>query len=188
MQFDSEFDKLLKKRLRAKAITTRYTTKADLVGYYQARQAHGEIKSWRTAIVADLAAITGLKEKNLQRRFDPSRLNAKVSPKNAKEYEALGKKLGVTRTPPPEGFKIVWNADLCISAKCGYVRGSTVTFSGAAAQALLDNPKIHLVIDAYFTDGGLSEVTDLQEINSDDSPVWGVKKMNFLKVNPKRKK
>ena len=136
----------------------------------------------------DLAALTGLKEKNLQRRFDPSRLNSKVSPKNAKEYEALGKHLGVTRTPPPEGFKIVWNADLCISAKCGYVRGSTVTFTGAAAQALLDNPKIHLVIDAYFTDGGLAVVDDLQEINSDDSPVWDVRKVNWLKVNPKRKK
>lgn len=188
MQFDSEFDKLLKKKLRAKAITTSYTTKAELIGYYQARQAKGEIKSWRQAIVHDLAAITGLKEKNLQRRFDPSRLNAKVSPKNAAEYAALGKKLGVTRTPPAEGFKIVWNADLCISASCGYIRGSTVTFTGAAAQALLDNPKIHLVVDAYFTDGGLPLVDDLSEINSDDSPVWDVRKVNFLKVNPKRKK
>ncbi len=210
MKFPSpEWDKLLKKKLRAKAVTISYSTKAELVAYYQSRKDEGEIKSWKKALVDDILAYkrgilpparTGDKkadkaalaeyqrqEKNVGKRFEPKRLG-EPEPKNVAEYAALGKKLGVTRTPPPEGFKINWNADLCISNKCGYIRGFTTTFTGQAAQDLLDTPKIYLVVDAYFTDGGLDVVDDLSEINSEDSPVNGVKKVNWLRVNPRKKK
>lgn len=183
MRFENDaWDQFLGEKLIEQATPVYLSTKAQLIQHYQQLQGEGTVKSWRQAIVHDLAAITGKKEKNLQRRFDPSR-RANPEKKNAAEYAALGKQIGaVGYKAPPGGFKISWGATLWISKKA-YDRSHSVTFVGAAAQNLLDEPRWWKVLDAYFTDGGLAVVVDIDDIDPDEeSPVEGVDMIDYLIV------
>lgn len=176
------WDQLLGEKLIEKAIPTYHTTKAEIVEYYQQRKDAGEIKSWRKALVHDLAAITGKKEKNLQRRFDPSRVK-NPEKKNAAQYEALGLTLGVKGyKAPPGGFKVSWGASIWISKKA-FDRSYSTNFTGEAAQALLDNPRWSTVLDAYFTDGGQRSVENLDELDPEQNPVEDIDVIDYLIVD-----
>jgi hypothetical protein len=93
-----EFQERLKEQVDAISTPIYMTTKAEIVDYYKDTQGKG----WKQAIVKDLSAITGMKTKNLERRFDPSRLQ-NVEKRNAAQYAALGKQL------PPKGRRLPSN-------------------------------------------------------------------------------
>jgi hypothetical protein len=74
-------------------------TKADIIAYYQAVYPAKGKGSWKQRLVNDLAGITGLKPKNLEKRFDTQR-RGNPELRNAAQYQELGDQL-----PPkaPEG-------------------------------------------------------------------------------------
>lgn len=115
----------------AKFTSSYMSSKQELVQHYQQTY----LKGWKQQLVKDLAAQTGIKPKNLERRFDPSRLNAKTSAKNAAQYKALGEKF------PP--IKTLKNDQITVTIK-GHqgVRERTwsTTFTGPDAYAFANNP------------------------------------------------
>lgn len=129
-------------------------SKSEIVEYY--RDTYG--KGWKQKIVHDLSDITGLKPKNLERRFDPSRLN--VVPRTAKakaEYEALGKTLGVQHyEPPPGGYTVFFDMLIRISKDC-YPRSKTMHVTGADAYLLANDPSFASLFLIYFGDQDTGE-------------------------------
>jgi len=101
-------------------------TKGDIVSRYQ--QEYG--KGWKQKLVHDLSPLTmnkkgePMKPKNLERRFDPSRLsNVPRTKKEKGQYEALGKMLKPTpdtsKPPtykyPPGGLNINFRGRIKVS-------------------------------------------------------------------------
>lgn len=166
-EFKSDFDQDLKAALQEKSTPVYMTQKAELVDYYQQRQANGEIKSWKQAIIADLQALyPDLKYKTAEKRFDAQR-RYNTEPKNAAQYAALGRELGVIvdYKAPAGGFSVQWLATIHIS-KNGYDRSHTNDFTGDAAQDLLDHAQWSTVMDAYFAESGQeSPVVDIDMLD-----------------------
>lgn len=69
------------------------SSKQDIVAHYKSLYPARGKGSWKRHLVADLSKITGIKEKSLERRFDPSRID-KPEKQTKSQYEALGKTLG----------------------------------------------------------------------------------------------
>lgn len=74
------------------------TTKAEIIDYYRETYKGRGTEGWKQHIVKDLAAQTGIKSKNLERRFDPSRIN-NPEKRNVSQYKALGEKLPLKKEP-----------------------------------------------------------------------------------------
>jgi hypothetical protein len=142
--------------------------KHEIVDHYQ--DTYG--KAWKQQIVKDLAPITGIKPKNLERRFDPSRLQQVPRTAKAKEeYAALGRRLPPQKTPPSGGYKVTGKGQLKISEGSTKKRGSrprnryekfsfTINISGAEAQELLQNPNFDTVFLGYFENHDSNPVTE----------------------------
>lgn len=131
------------------------TGKDQIVAYY--RDTYGT--KWRGAIVQELAPITGLKKKSLQRRFDPSRLSSRPRTAKAKdEYRQLGEKLPpVDRTPNKSSITIT------VKGKSeGRKRTVTATFSGVEAYKFVNDPEFIDIWEDYGVDGGLFEGGDYE--------------------------
>ncbi len=144
------YDAPLKKRVDKLSTPIFLRTKAELVDYYQ--QHHGKAgskDSWKKAIIKDLAAETGKKEKSLEKRFDKQRLE-KVEKKTASQYVDLGKKIGQVGTRPPKGYQIYFVVDIKISGKCGNIRSHTETLTGSAAYDFSQNPSWDTLMMLYF--------------------------------------
>lgn len=83
-------------------------TKAEVVEYYRETYKGRGKESWKQHLVSDLSRITGIKPKNLERRFDPSRIS-NPEKRNADQYRQLGEQL-----PPiaPDGgyhvYGVIW--------------------------------------------------------------------------------
>lgn len=117
-----------------KATTPRYLSgKAEIVEHY--RDTYG--KGWKQTLVRDLSAVTGIKPKSLERRFDPSRLD--VQPRTAKakaEYQQLGQTLSpVGRDLKGKGITLTFSG-----VQNGRERTITHTMSGARAQMFVNDP------------------------------------------------
>lgn len=81
------------------------TTKAGVVEAYQKKYQKLGKDGWKQNIVRDLAKLTGMKEKNLDRRFNPSRLNNVPRRKaEQQQYIELGKQFGPL--PPRYGYHV----------------------------------------------------------------------------------
>lgn len=111
-------------------------TKAEIIEHYRATypaRGHG---SWKSRLVNDLAAITGMKPKNLERRFDPSRIEH--VPRTAREkdqYKELGEQ--IAPKAPAGGFHITGTVHIRYSSDCEE-REIDETVAGEDAQGLVD--------------------------------------------------
>jgi hypothetical protein len=75
------------------------STKNELISYYQETyQGRGQA-GWKQHLVQDLARTTGMKPKNLERRFDPSRIDKRPNKRQQAQYQELGKQLPQKKTP-----------------------------------------------------------------------------------------
>ena len=114
-------------------------TKAEIVAWYQAHYTGKGAASWKQRLVNDLAKITGMKTKNLERRFDPSRINNVPRRKlEQDQYKALGAQIGVQ--PPPYGYKVEF--DGWIHWSTCEKRSFTVTITGQWAAQVAKNPPL----------------------------------------------
>lgn len=79
------------------------TTKAEVIeGYQQQYKGRGQA-GWKQRIVHDLAQLTGMKPKNLEKRFDTQR-RGNPEKRNAEQYKTLGESL--PPIPPENGFHV----------------------------------------------------------------------------------
>lgn len=143
-----DYDDRLQRKID-KISTVRYlSTKAEIIDYY--RDNHPKGKTWKQAITGALSEITGLKPKNLEKRFDPQRLN-NVEKKNADQYKELGQKIGpIERIPPSEGIEIYFYLDLKISDECGNFREFTVQLTGPDAYDVANGGGFTKLMQLYF--------------------------------------
>lgn len=101
------FQERLQDKIDALSTPIYRSSKAEIVDYY--KDTYGA-KGWKQALVKDLSPIAGIKPKNLERRFDPSRLN-NVERRNAGQYAALGKKL------PPKAKRLPTNIHIKVKGQ-----------------------------------------------------------------------
>lgn len=75
------------------------STKGELIAYYkETYQGRGK-EGWKQHLVNDLARTTGMKPKNLERRFDPSRIDKRPNARQQEQYKELGRELPQKKTP-----------------------------------------------------------------------------------------
>jgi hypothetical protein len=136
-------------------------TKADLVEYFRANypaRATRTQPSWRQAIVAHLAANTGMKPKNLARRFDPSRLhNVPRTRREKEQYEALGKQIGPVA---PAAYSVDFVGEVRISGECVNIHFSSLLITGEEAEHLNRTGDIYIIMRAYFQGLDMVESVD----------------------------
>lgn len=121
------------------------SSKADLIDYYRDKYPGRGANGWKQHIIHDLAAVTGVKPKSLEKRFDEQR-RGNPERRNAGQYADLGKQL------PPVGQKLKENS-FTITVKAtqvvGYKNGRPTgerersipaTFIGADALYFAQNP------------------------------------------------
>lgn len=166
------YDKTLQHAIDKASVPQFLSTKSEIVSYYQDKYTGRGAAGWKQHLVKDLAAITGLKEKNLERRFDPSRLN-KPAGKAAKDYAQLGKDIGpVGKRPPGKGYQIYWVVGLHISKSKNEVRSQTQQVSGPDAYAFANGGAgWKPLLDSYFN-------------GAKNNPVQNVTHVYELRVTP----
>jgi hypothetical protein len=107
----------LSEQLNAQAPVRYRSTKAEIIKYYQEEYPSRGKDGWRKHLVGDLASFTGMKPKNLERRFDPSR-RGNPEKRNTKQYEEFGKTLPpMPREWPPNGINVHFRGRIKISRK-----------------------------------------------------------------------
>ncbi len=118
------------------------STKAEVVDYYRKEYPRG----WQAALSRDLADLTGGNARNINRRFNPDRINQSPRPgsKQAQEYQDLGQQLELTigYKPPDDGVEITFQGEIKISKKC-YPRSFIITIPGEAT----DNDDLAQLLD-----------------------------------------
>lgn len=156
----------LSEQLSAKAPVKYRSTKAEIIQYYQQEYPSRGKEGWRKHLENDLGAFTGMKPKNLARRFDPSRRN-NPEKRNTKQYEDFGKTLPpMPRDWPEGGINVRFRGRIKISNKWypstglrefdvhfdhtgGYYQGQQGTSSEQAETFLVTGDE-YLVILTYF--------------------------------------
>jgi hypothetical protein len=91
------------------------STKSELIDYYKETYKGRGQEGWKQHIVKDLAEQTGMKRKNLERRFDPSRIEKKAGKAQQEQYKALGQTLPMKKEPKDTTGKrarVTWTGDL----------------------------------------------------------------------------
>lgn len=122
-------------------VSNRYETKAEIVAYYQANYPGRGAESWKQHLVHDLAAITGMKPKNLERRFDPSRLhNVPRTAREKEQYVELGLQLPPI-SPPENGYHIYGEVFVKFSDGECEPRDVDEYITGEDAEELLDQAR-----------------------------------------------
>jgi hypothetical protein len=122
------------------------TTKQELVEYYQKTYTGRGSEGWRQHIQHELAELTGKKEKNLSRRFDPSRLNNVPRTKREKEeYVKLGEKVGPVL--PENGLVVDFDGEIKISTKCYPRKFSSLYIDPESAQELAETGDFHIIME-----------------------------------------
>ncbi len=166
------YDKTLQNAIDKASVPQYLSTKGEIVSYYQDKYPGRGAAGWKQHLVQDLAAITGLKPKNLERRFDPSRLN-KPAGKAAKDYAQLGQQIGpIGKKPPGKGYQIYWVLGLHISKSRNEVRSQTQTVFGPDAYAFANGQaSFKPLLDQYFN-------------GANNNPVQNVTHVYELKITP----
>lgn len=144
-------------QVQSASIPVYRTTKDEIVEAFQ--EDYG--RRWRGPLVQELHIITGMKEHNLQRRFDPTRLH--TAPKSAKvkaEYRQLGEKLPPKEyKAPPGGYRIFFSGKILIAGEYCEWRTFSITITGEAADELAAQASWGTIFDAYFKEDDLAEET-----------------------------
>lgn len=129
--------------------TRQLETKGQLVEYFRATYPARGSGSWRKQIVGKLAAITGMKPKNLERRFDPSRLNnVPRSAREKEQYKELGRLIGPV--PPQHGYSVTWHGEIRISNACWPRSFGPLLIQGKEAAHLTATGDPFIILRAYF--------------------------------------
>ncbi len=129
-------------------------TREELIHRYKEEYGNG----WNRALARDLVPLiqsTGLKppsEKSLMRRFQGARLTGNVSDTHKAEYEALGKTLKPTYTPPENGYVVTFEGEILISDKCVW-RSFTTYVTGENAEHFAATGDPSDFFGNYFGDG-----------------------------------
>jgi hypothetical protein len=135
----SAMDELIK-AVNEKSNVTYRTSKEELVAYYQKQYPGTGKGGWKQHLVADLAKQTGMKPKNLERRFDPSRLHSQEK-RNAGQYKKLGEQLPpVSRSPKGGSITITVKGQQNNGRGGKRERTITGTISGSDAYSFVNNP------------------------------------------------
>lgn len=92
------------------------STKAELIAYYkETYQGRGK-EGWKQHLVSDLARTTGMKPKNLERRFDPSRIDKRPNARQQEQYRELGRELPQKKTPKDtrgKAARVSFSGEVC---------------------------------------------------------------------------
>lgn len=139
----SWYDALLE---RVRELSKPPSTKIELIAHYQKHYAPlGKKGSWKQRITGDLARITGLKQKNLEKRFDTQRINNPEMGKTARQYKMLGDMIGPQS--PEHGYHVEFDGWLNFSNDCEK-RKFSVDITGTWAQQVTEAPR--RIIDAML--------------------------------------
>jgi hypothetical protein len=137
---DDPQEQTLREQIEALQWPIHMTSKAQIVEYY--RDMRG--RRWKQDIVHDLAPIANKKSKNLEKRFDPQRLEH-VEKRNAGQYRELGRQLPPIGLGHPKAYRVEFSGMIRISEGC-YPRGKTVIVP-APPDGMIT---IHDVLRAYW--------------------------------------
>lgn len=119
-------------------------TKAGLIDYYQQEYTGRGSAGWKQHLVKDLANVTGMKTKNLEKRFDTQRRN-NPEPRNAGQYKALAAM--IAPKPPAHGYHVSYDGWILFSNVCSK-REFEVDITGEWARQLAADPV--LIFSAMF--------------------------------------
>lgn len=119
-------------------------TKAEAVAYFQDRFTGRGADGWKQNLVRMLASITGMKPKNLEKRFDPQRLH-NPEPRNSAQYKTLGAIIGYK--PPKYGYHVHFEGWVFFSGACTQ-RTIDADVTGKWAEQVAAEPR--LVLPAMF--------------------------------------
>jgi len=148
----------LREQMQAVSTPRFLSTKAELIEHYQATYTGRGQAGWKQRIVHDLAAITGMKPKNLEKRFE-KRIN-NPEPRNKAQYEELGRQIGpVGYDSPPYGYKVTFVGSVHISKNC-YPKDFTIFITGTDAVSFAEDPTIALVMLTYFEEDLADDLCD----------------------------
>jgi hypothetical protein len=142
----------LVKAVNEKSNVTYRSSKEELVSYYQKQYPGTGKGGWKQHLVADLANLTGMKPKSLERRFDPSRLHSQEK-RNAGQYKQLGEQLPpVSRSPKGGSITVTVKGQQDNQRGGMRDRRVTVTFTGQAARDFVNDPSFEAIWDKYGYD------------------------------------
>lgn len=131
-------------------------TKDELVDYFRAKYPSRGSGSWRKQIVGRLAQNTGMKAKNLERRFDPSRLNNVPRTKRERDqYKELGEQIGPV--PPKNGYSVTWHGEIRISNVCWPRAFGPMLIAGEDAERLAATGDVFIIFRVYFQGQDLAD-------------------------------
>jgi hypothetical protein len=142
------------------------STKSQIVEHYRGTYTGRGSDGWRQHLVNDLASLTGMKPKSLERRFDPSRLGNEEK-KNTGQYEALGKQLPPVKVPKDiagRGANVHFQGTLWFSAKA-YYKDFGATLDPDELAEMIENNAFDAIIDAYGIDSLNVEDVQLDKLS-----------------------
>lgn len=138
------------------ALTRTLSTKSDIVEYYQSRYPGRGADGWKQRLSHDLADITGMKAKNIERRFDPSRINN--IPRRASEkgqYTELGEQIGPVM--PENGLVVDFDGEIKISGQCFPRKFGNLFLDAEEAEELAATGDFHIILQEYFQGQDIAE-------------------------------
>jgi hypothetical protein len=138
------------------------SSKGELIDYYKETYKGKGQEGWKQHLVHDLARQTGMKSKNLERRFDPSRIDKKANKAQQEQYRELGKTLPQKKEPKNTAGKrarVSFNGEVCIPSgkkrkdDCRD-RNFTITLSASQASSM-KHGNFNPIFDAYGLEPGV---------------------------------
>lgn len=125
-----------------------FRDKAGAIEYYQQEYPRMGRGGWKQHLVQGLSEVTGLKPKNLEKRFDTQR-RGNPERKNAKQYKALAQSLDVL-VAPKKGFHVHYEGGILFS-ECEW-REFDVDITGALADEVVADPSqvVDIAIKVYM--------------------------------------
>lgn len=138
------------------ALTRTLTTKGDVIEYYQSRYPGRGADGWKQRLSHDLAGITGMKAKNVERRFDPSRIsNVPRTAREKGQYVELGEQIGPVM--PENGLLVDFAGEIKISSKCEYREFNSLFLDAEEAEELAATGDFHIILEKYFQGQDIAE-------------------------------
>lgn len=166
IDMDDESRERLIEAIDNASFTERYAeTKAEIIEIY--RDKFG-VKGWRQPLQRDLANLTGMKLKSIEKRFDPQRRD-NPEKRNAAQYKALGRLLPPTKVPRNlRGKRAVVTIGCYVTISNSYGRREfTRTLTVGRTQELLETGGVDAIMEQYGLDPDTIENVDIGSIDID---------------------
>jgi hypothetical protein len=134
-----------------------FSGKFEAIQYYQQKYPSQGKGGWKQQLVGGLSTITGMKPKNLEKRFDPQR-RANPEKRNAKQYQELALLLGLLK-PPPGGYHVHYEGGVQFS-DCEE-REFDVDITGELAEEVAAHPDrvLDIAMRVYMQQEGEDEAS-----------------------------